>query len=176
VIDESPRPGAGWACTGILVLAGFLSGTASPAPSPSIVGKDAPDFVLKSLDGKNLRLSEYRGQVVLVNFWARWDGDSRKEMPALEHLYGTYGRAGLVVLGVAVDGDMRRAGEFAKSMGVSYPILLSGNGDVGRDYQIQAMPLTILVDRNGVVRFASGGYQRGDEAAYLDHIRALLRE
>jgi len=153
-----------------------LSGAAWPASPPSLVGKDAPDFVLKSLDGKNLRLSEYRGQVVLVNFWARWDGDSRKEMPALERLNATYGRAGLAILGVSVDEDQRRGGEFAKSMGVSYPILFSTNGAVGRDYQIQKMPFTILVDRTGVVRYASVGYRRDDATAYLEHIRELLRE
>ena len=60
------------------------------AAAPTLVGKDAPDFVLKSLDGSNLRLSEFRGQVVLVNFWARWAGDSRQEMPALNRINTTY--------------------------------------------------------------------------------------
>ncbi len=160
----------------MLVLVGLLAGSAWAAALPSMVGKDAPDFALKSSDGSNLRLSEYRGQVVLINFWARWDGDSRREMPALEHLNATYARAGLVVLGVSVDEDMRRGGDFAKSMGVSYPILFSTNGDVGRDYLIQKTPLTILVDRAGVVRYSSVGYQRGDETAYLAKIRDLLRE
>ena len=73
------------------------------------MGKDAPDFVLKAIDGTNLRLSEFRGQVVLVNFWARWAGDSRQEMPALDRINTTYERAGLVVLGVSIDEDLRRA-------------------------------------------------------------------
>jgi len=70
--------------------------------APSIVGKPAPDFALRGLDGRNLRLSEFRGQVVLVNFWARSDGDSRQQMPALDRINITYQRAGLVVLGVSV--------------------------------------------------------------------------
>jgi peroxiredoxin len=175
-MDESPRPGAGLRLCGMLALAGLLAGAALAGPAASLVGEDAPDFVLKGLDGRNLRLSEYRGQVVLVNFWARWDGDSRKEMPALERLNAICARAGVAVLGVSVDDDLQRGAEFAKSMGVSYPILFSTNGKVGRDYRIQKMPLTILVDRAGVVRYSSVGYQGGDETAYLEQIRKLLRE
>jgi len=158
-----------------LVLA-MLASTATLAAVPTLIDKDAPDFVLKGLDGRNLRLSEFRGQVVLVNFWARWAGDSRKEMPALDRINKTYARAGLVVLGVSVDDDERRAGEFADSMRLSYPILFDTGETVGRDYAVQKMPMTILVDRAGVVRYQNVGFKRGDEDAYLDHIRELLRE
>jgi len=148
----------------------------SRAAAPTLVGQDAPDFVLKSRDGANLRLSEFRGQVVLVNFWARWAGDSRQEMPALDRINTTYRRAGLVVLGVSVDEDSRRAREFADAMKVSYPILFDTGSDIGRDYMIQKMPMTILVDRAGVVRYSNYGFKRGDERAYIDQIRELLRE
>jgi peroxiredoxin len=149
---------------------------ALPAAVPTMVGKDAPDFVLKGLDGRNLRLSEFRGQVVLVNFWARWEGDSRLQMPELDRINTTYQRAGLVVLGISVDDDLRRAREFADAMKVSYPILFDAGSDVGKDYLLQKMPMTILVDRAGVVRYSSVGFKRGDERAYLDKIRELLRE
>ena len=65
-------------------------GGVSRRDTPTMVGKEAPDFVLKALDGANLRLSEFRGQVVLVNFWARWADDSRREMPALNRINTTY--------------------------------------------------------------------------------------
>jgi peroxiredoxin len=148
----------------------------SRAAAPTLVGKDAPDFVLKAMDGRNLRMSEYRGQVVLVNFWARWAGDSRQEMPALDRINTTYSRAGLVVLGVSVDEDLGRAREFAGAMKVSYPIMFDTGSDIGRHYLLQKMPMTILVDRAGVVRYSNVGFKRGDERAYLDHIRELLRE
>ncbi len=148
----------------------------STAATPTLVGKEAPDFVLKGVDGKNLRLSEYRGQVVVVNFWARWVSESRDEMPALDRINTTYNRAGLVVLGVSVDEDMRRAREFAEGMMVRYPILFDTSGDLGRDYLLQRMPVTILVDRAGVVRYSNVGFKRGDERTYLDQIRELLRE
>jgi peroxiredoxin len=162
--------------TSSLLLSAFLAATAFAAPPPTLVGKEAPDFALKGLDGKNLRLSEYRGQVVLVNFWARWAGDSRQEMPALDRINTTYQRAGLIVLGVSVDEDLARAVEFAGSMHVSYPILFDTGASLGRDYSLQRMPMTLLVDRAGVVRYSSAGFKRGDERVFLDQIRALLRE
>ena len=164
-----------------VLLVGCLSlgvawAASSGALAPTLVGKDAPDFVLKSIDGANLRLSEFRGQVVLVNFWARWAGDSRQEMPALNRINRTYERAGLVVLGISIDEDLRRSREFADSMNVSYPLMFDPGSEIGRDYLLQKMPMTILIDRSGVVRYAHVGFKRGDERIYLDQIRALLRE
>jgi len=176
VIEESPRVGF----LHKLMLAGWILAAAAFAPTnaaaPTLVGKNAPDFVLRGLDGRNLRLSEYRGQVVLVNFWARWEGDTREQMRALDRINTTYERAGLVVLGVSVDEDVRRAREFADAMAVSYPILFDNGSNIGKDYMLQKMPVTILVDRAGVVRFSVVGFKRGDERGYLDQIRQLLRE
>ena len=158
-----------------LMLCAALSAASIAAP-PDLMGRDAPDFVLKGMDGRNLRMSEFRGQVGLVTFWARWAGDSRREMAALDRINTTYSRAGLVVLGVSVDEDLGRAREFAAAMKVSYPILFDTGSDIGRDYLLQKMPMTILVDRAGVVRYSNVGFKRGDERVYLDHIRELLRE
>jgi len=160
---------------GCLILAAALAGS-SLAAAPSLVGKEAPDFVLRGLDGRNLRLSEYRGQVVLVNFWARWAGDSRREISALDRINTTYQRAGLVVIGVSVDEDLRRAQEYAVAMGVAYPILFDTGSEIGKDYLLQKMPMTILVDRAGVIRYSVVGFKRGDEQIFLDQIRGLLRE
>jgi peroxiredoxin len=146
------------------------------ADTPTMVGQEAPDFTLKALNGANLRLSEFRGQVVLVNFWARWANDTRREMPALNRINTTYGRAGLVVLGISIDDDLRRAQDFADSMKVSYPVMFDTGAEIGRDYQLGRLPMTILVDRSGVVRYSHLGYKRGDDRLYLDHIRELLRE
>jgi peroxiredoxin len=97
-------------------------------------------------------------------------------MPALDRINITYQRAGLVVLGVSVDDDLRRAKEFAAAMSVSYPILFDTGSAIGKDYFLQKMPMTILVDRAGIVRYSAVGFKRGDERGYLDHIRELLRE
>src|SRR6202166_4703103 len=157
-----------------LVACGFaLSALLAAAHSavPTLLGKPAPDFALRSMDGRNRRLSELRGQVVLINFWARWAGDSRLEMPALDRINTTYNRAGLVVLGVSVDEDWRRAREFAGAMKVGNPILFDTTPDIGRNYLLRKMPMTILVDRSGVVRYSSAGFKSGDELEYLDEIR-----
>jgi peroxiredoxin len=161
---------------GSLLLSAVFAAATLPAAAPGIVGKEAPDFVLKGVDGRNLRLSEFRGQVVLINFWARWAGDTRLLMPALDRINTTYQRAGLVVLGISVDEDVRRAREFADGMSVSYPILFDAGSSIGKDYQLQKMPMTILVDRAGVIRYSSVGFKRGDEGIFLDQIRELLRE
>ena len=160
----------------LLVCLAFGSASVCVADAPTMVGQEAPDFTLKALNGANLRLSEFRGQVVLVNFWARWATDTRREMPALNRINATYGRAGLVVLGISIDEDLRRAQDFADSMKVSYPVMFDTGAEIGRDYQLGRLPMTILVDRSGVVRYSHLGYKRGDDRLYLDHIRELLRE
>lgn len=149
----------------------------SPAAAPTMVGRDAPDFVLKTQTGSNLRLSEFRGQVVLLNFWARWAGDSRQEIPVLDKINATYGRAGLAVLGVSVDDDLVRSREFADSMKVSYPIMFdAGGANTGRGYLLEKMPMTLLIDRSGVVRYSHVGFKTGDDRIYVEKIRELLRE
>ena len=158
-----------------MALSALLAG-AGRCAVPTLVGRPAPDFVLRSLGGPNLRLSEFRGQVVLITFWARWAGDSRMELPTLDRISATYNRAGLVVLGVSVDEDARRAREFAEGMKLKFPILFDTTPDVGRDYFIEKMPMTILVDRSGVVRYVNAGFKRGDDRTYLEQIRELLRE
>jgi peroxiredoxin len=160
---------------GIATVGAMLTVPGIAAPPP-LLGREAPDFVLRAMDGRNLRLSEFRGQVVLINFWARWEGDSRYEMQALDKINTTYQRAGLVVLGISVDDDLNRARDYAQAVGVSYPILFDTGSDLGKDYQLQKMPVTLLLDRSGLVRFSVVGFKRGDERAYLDKIRELLRE
>jgi peroxiredoxin len=162
-------------CVGSMILSAAMAAS-SLAAAPTIVGKEAPDFALRGLDGRNLRLSEFRGQVVLVNFWTRSDGDSRQQMPALDRINTTYQRAGLVVLGVSVDDDLRRSKEFAAAMSVSYPLLFDTGTQLGKDYLLQRTPMMILVDRSGVVRYSAVGFKRGDERVYVDQIRGLLRE
>ncbi len=124
----------------------------------------------------NWRLSEYRGRVVLILFYARWAGDSRLEIPALERLDTTYRRAGLVVLAVSVDSNLRRAADFAKAMRVSYPILLDAGTRIGRAYALDRLPMTVLLGRAGIVRYLKSGYERGDQRAFATEIRKLLRE
>ena len=144
--------------------------------SSGLTGKPAPDFALRSATGENLRLSEYRGDVVMINFWATWCGPCRQEMPLLDELYSRYQRVGFNVLGINIDDDSRRAMRMVDDLGVSFPVLFDTRKEVSKLYRVEAMPVTILVDREGNVRYVHYGYKPGYEQLYLDEIRTLLRE
>jgi len=150
--------------------------TASSLASSSLEGRDAPDFVLKSATGENLRLSEYRGDVVMINFWATWCGPCRQEMPLLDDLYGRYQRVGFNLLGVNIDDDSRRAMQMVQELGVKFPVLFDESKEVSKLYEVEAMPVTVLIDREGRVRHVHHGYKPGYEEKYLTEIRSLLRE
>jgi peroxiredoxin len=135
----------------------------------------APDFTLKSLAGENLRLKEYRGKVVLVNFWASWCGPCRQEMPILDKIHQRYAPMGFTVLGVNVDKKSDKARQIAERLDVSFPLLLDQQQTVSEQYQVSAMPYTLLVDRDGEVHYIHKGYKPGDEKNYIDRVRALLR-
>ena len=158
----------------LAVVPGIFAG--SSFASSGLTGQDAPDFALKSASGSNLRLSEYRGDVVMINFWATWCGPCRQEMPLLNDLYARYNRVGFSLLGVNIDDDSSRALEMAEELGVSFPVLLDERKEVSKLYQVEAMPVTVLVDREGKVRHVHLGYKPGYEEKYLTQIRALLRE
>ncbi len=149
---------------------------ASSLASSGMEGQPAPDFALKSSSGANLRLSEYRGDVVMINFWATWCGPCRQEMPLLDELYARYQRVGFNLLGVNIDDDSRRAMKMIDELGVSFPVLFDARKEVSKLYEVEAMPVTVLVDREGRVRHVHHGYKPGYEEKYLDQIRSLLRE
>jgi len=157
------------------VLAVFASLLALTAAA-DIVNKPAPDFALRSMQGPSVRLSEHLGEVVIINFWATWCGPCRQEMPLLDALYGKYKQAGLVLLSVNIDENVEPAVEMAQTLKVSYPVLLDARKEVSRAYDVGAMPVTVLVDRAGVVRYVSEGYKPGYEKRYTDKLRELLNE
>ena len=150
-------------------------GLAPPVMAVSLE-EAAPDFTLKSLDGHNLRLEEYRGQVVLINFWASWCGPCRQEMPLLDRLHQRYEDTGFAVLGVNVEGQAAAARELAESTPVSFPLLIDEGQQVSELYRLEAMPSTIVVDRDGRVRYIHRGYKPGDESKYVEVVKALIRE
>jgi peroxiredoxin len=112
----------------------------------------APDFTLQSLEGKTVRLSDFRGKPVVLNFWATWCGPCKIEMPWFVDLQKQYGPAGLQFLGVAMDdASTKDIAEFAESMKVNYPILI-GKDTVGDAYGgVQFLPETFFIDREGKV-------------------------
>ena len=161
------------AAAALFLLLG-LPGLASA--QSALLGKAAPDFALRSLRGENVRLSEHSGEVVIVNFWATWCGPCRQEMPQLDELYAKYRRAGLVLLGVSLDHQRERATEMAGTLKVAYPVLFDELRNVSRSYGVDDLPVTLLIDRQGVVRFVSQGYKPGYESRYAEQLRELLNE
>jgi peroxiredoxin len=110
----------------------------------------APDFELPTLDGRRVKLSDFRGQAVLLNFWATWCPPCKIEMPWFVDIQKEYGKDGLVVLGVAMDDtESAKIAAFASEMGVNYQVLL-GTDQVSDDYgDVRSLPTTFYIDRNG---------------------------
>ncbi len=136
----------------------------------------APDFVLRSVTGGNLRLSEFQGQVVALGFWARWCGDCRQAMQALDGLYTKYQRAGLVLLGIDVDDSLEQTRTVTRSLGLTFPVLVDDQKTVSSLYKIKSMPLIILIDRAGQMRYQHKGFATGDQVRIGDELRELLNE
>lgn len=161
----------------LAVMAMFLlAGNGLPLADATMVSRSAPDFTLPSAAGANLRLQEQRGRVVMINFWATWCGPCRREMPQLNRLYGKYRSAGFVLLGVNVDEDPRNAVGVSSKLGLDFPVLFDKDQRVSRLYDLGTMPSTVLIDRDGRVRYIHLGYKDGFEDTYDKQIAELLRE
>ena len=145
-------------------------------PAAQLSAEPAANFTLKSNQGKNIRLSELRGEVVLINFWASWCGPCRQEMPELETLYQKYQRLGFTVLGVNVEEDSAAADKIIRESGVNFPVLYDNRNEVSKLYDVRAMPTTIIVGRDGDMKAKYLAYKPGYEDKYEAHIRKLLRE
>jgi peroxiredoxin len=157
-----------------LVLAGILAAiglAAAAAEDPA-----APDFALSSTAGANYRLSEYRGEVVALVFWASWCGDCRRELERFERLRRTYGSVGLTVLGVNLDREPERASALAGAAGIGYPVLLDAEQDVSRSYRADDLPLIVLIDRHGAIRARHQALDERDERGLLVDLRDLIDE
>ncbi len=147
--------------------------------APVIAGvaeKPAPTFSLPDRTGQTVSLDDFKGQVVLINFWASWCGPCRKEMPLLEALHQRYSPLGLTLLGINVEEDSALADEFLQGTPVNFPILFDRANSVSKAYDVIAMPTTVILDREGLVRFVHYGYEAGYENDYQDQVRALIRE
>ena len=158
------------------LVASFIALVMALPASAAEVGKTAPDFTLKALTGENMKLSEMTGNVVLINFWASWCGPCREEMPLLNALHNKYEALGFTVLGVNVEENTDSARGFLKDFPVDFPVLLDSSNQVSEQYKVIAMPTTVVVDRDGNMRYLHQGYKTGDEAKYRKMVKTLVRE
>lgn len=157
---------------GVAMLCLILSSTMALASSENI----APDFTLKSKESGNIRLSEQRGSIVMVNFWASWCGPCREELPEMESIYQEYRDLGFEILAVNVDDHPDKANVLLDDIEVSFPVLYDTSGEVSQLYDVNAMPTTVIIDRDGNQRLLHMGYRKGDEVKYEKAIKMLLRE
>jgi peroxiredoxin len=138
--------------------------------------EQAGDFTLKSKESGNIRLSEQRGNIVLVNFWASWCGPCRTELPKMEALYQEYQDLGFEILAINVDDEAGMADVLLNDIEVTFPILYDSAGEVSQLYDVNAMPTTVIIDRDGKQRLVHLGYRAGDEKKYEEAIKLLMRE
>lgn len=159
-----------------LALVALLAVATSVSAATKLKGSEAPDFALRSLAGQNMRLSEFRGQIVMLSFWATWCGDCRAQLERLGEMHTRYQDAGVELLAVSLDQNRKQAEDMTARIKASYPVLHDQAGDVGKLYDVSRMPVMVLIDRGGVVRDVFEGFRRGNEEQYLERVQALLRE
>lgn len=134
----------------------FLATTARaipPAPweADELIGKPAPDFTLRDLEGEKFTLRSLRGKVVLVNFWATWCPPCRIEMPSMNSLYEKLKDKGLMILGVSSDQSEDRIRKFLEKTEIKFPILLDPDNAIAPMYKVIALPTSYIIDRDGVL-------------------------
>ena len=148
----------------------------SGALAASSGGGAAPPFTLSTPSGQSDTLSQYKGQVVMLNFWATWCGPCQQEMPLLDQIYQQFKPAGFTLLGINVDTDKAAVLKLLARKPVSFTVLLDPKNRVSDEYHVEEMPSTIIIDRKGVIRYVHRGYKPGDENEYQDKIRQLTEE
>ncbi len=167
-------------CAGTILVALLSSACASAPVSQVTPSMDASsDFVLPDLDGRDVRLSDFAGRVVLIDFWATWCSPCVAGLPALQKLYEQREGEGLTVLSVAIDGpeSVASVGPFARRMGLSFPVLLDQESRVVSAFNPgRTVPFQLLVDRRGRIVKRRQGYSPGDEKLLEAELAAMLKE
>ncbi|MFN2476416.1 MAG: TlpA family protein disulfide reductase [Chthoniobacterales bacterium] len=168
-LSTSAQAGAAGACPAFALLATAPVAGANKAATQ----KAAPDWQLKDLDGKSVKLSDFKGKVVILNFWATWCPPCRKEIPTFVSLQKQYADNGLVIVGVSLDekgpGVVK---PFVAKMGINYPVVM-GDPKTAAEYGgIGVVPTTFIIDRNG--KLAAQHEGDAERATFESEIKPLL--
>jgi peroxiredoxin len=152
-----------------LLIVAVIGIGCSQQPTCPQLDMPAPDFTLKDLNGSEVNLSDYLGKNVILNFWATWCGYCKKQLPYLEEVYEKYSDAGLTVLAVNAMEPHDQAEDYIAKQGFTFPVLLDSNGTVNQSYCVPALPATMFIDSEGIIRYARAGAFSG-----VDEIEAAL--
>ena len=139
------------------------------------IGKLAPAFTLNDVNGKKVTLSEYKGKVILINFWATFCGPCKDEMPSLNNLFLAFKKDGLIVLAISTDDSEKPVQSFVKKMSIVFPVLIDKNQEVYFDkYGVLGLPTSFIVDRDGIIRAKILGDRPWDTPDMKEKIRIML--
>lgn len=167
-----------FAATGVLLGAPRPVLASDIARAHPLIGRPAPELLQRLLNGPgtNFRLSEHRGEIVLLGFWTSWCGTCGDYLTQLSRLDATYSRAGLVVAGVSLDDEPARAVTALRAGGIKFANGVDVTKSFGQRFAVDDVPLTLLIDRDGIVRYVHGVLDEPADAAVLKEIRQLLDE
>jgi peroxiredoxin len=162
-------------CLVFSVFPAFGTDIPTPFEADRLVGRPAPDFSLKALDGRRVSLSGLKGTLVLLHFWGAWSPPSKDELPRLEALYRLVKTRGLEVLAVSTDASPDRVEAFLREKPVSFPVVFDGGRTLSRgSYKVFVVPTTFVIGRNGAILRIYYGGQRWDSQVLLKEIEAYL--
>lgn len=160
-----------------LVCGTLIAGTAhANEPSGGSARKAAAPVFSVAADSGQVGLGDFKGKVVLLDFWASWCGPCRQAFPWLNEMQTRYGSEGFVVLAVSLDEERNAAQRFLKEHQASFRIGYDPEGKVAEIYQVKGMPSSYIIDRQGQVRVAHTGFRERDKQALEAEIKALLSE
>ncbi len=160
--------------TGIILLSlFFFIANCKKREYQAITGSHAPDFTLTDLDGKKVSLSDYKGTVIIIDFWATWCPPCKDSIPFLESLHQRYREKGLVILGISFDGDTDTVRNFRKKITMTYPVLM-GDDRLKNDYGLIGIPEMFLLDRNGILKHHHLGFDDSLPAQIEKEVMELL--
>ena len=144
-------------------------------PNPILkIGALAPNLILKDIEGKIVNLKEYRGKVVLINFWASWCPPCLEEMPALAAIYQKLRSKGFEILAISLDDKIQNAIDFVKKEKLPFKVFMDPEGKSAQEYLVYGLPYTVLLDREGKVLFKIFGGHEWDRGKELERIQSLL--
>jgi len=147
--------------------------------SQEIIGKKAPDFELNDLNGNKVKLSDFKGKVVMLNFWASWCGPCRMEIPDLINIQEKHKKDGLIIIGITIpsSGTPEQVKKFAESYKINYILVTGSNTEImtiATSYGgVRAVPTTFLIDRDGIVRHQWIGARSKDD--FMKEVKKYLK-